>query len=200
MGIISFSKMKLYGQNPINSYISCIRVVDRLCGQNVSYVQVTDEFKKSDEYKKMTTTDKFPLLQTDEGCMHETTAICKYLCAVHGKYLGNNAVQRSQVDQWISFNNGNLTGAAMNVYNGVFGWDELSVADIIIANCLQYGFQTVLDQGFMKSIKNVNEWAASVFALPEYVHIFGKVKMCEKPLRPVLAEVAKKVEKKKAAP
>jgi len=52
----------------------------------------------------------------------------------------------------------------------------------------------------MKSIKNVNAWAASVFALPEYVHIFGKVKMCEKPLRPVLAEVAKKEEKKKAAP
>lgn len=53
--------------------------------------------------------------------------------------------------------------------------DELSVADIVIANCLMYGFQTVLDQGFMKSIKNVNAWAANVFALPEYVHIFGKV-------------------------
>jgi len=157
----------------------------------------------------MTTTDKFPLLQTDEGCIHETTAICKYLCAVHGKYLGNNAVQRSQVDQWLSFNNSSLHHHAMQVYNGVFGWakmesatynneinelkknvrvmntalegkkfllgDELSVADIVIANCLMYGFQTVLDQGFMKSIKNVNAWAANVFALPEYVHIFGKV-------------------------
>lgn len=78
--------------------------------------------------------------------------------------------------------------------------DDLSVADIIIANCLMYGFQTVLDQGFMKSIKNVNEWAARVFALPEHIHVFGKVQMCQKPLKPILAEAPKKEEKKKAAP
>jgi glutathione S-transferase len=76
--------------------------------------------------------------------------------------------------------------------------DDLSVADVIIANYLMYGFQTVLDQGFMKSIKNVNDWAAKVFALPEYIHIFGKIQMCQKPLKPALAEAPKKEEKKKA--
>jgi len=78
--------------------------------------------------------------------------------------------------------------------------DDLSVADIIIANCLMYGFQTVLDQGFMKSIKNVNEWAARVFALPEHIHVFGKVQICQKHLKPILAEAPKKEEKKKTAP
>lgn len=117
--------MKLYGLNPINSLICQVRVTARLTGQQIEYVNVTDEFRKSDEYKKMTTTDKFPLLQTDEGCIHETSAICKYLCAVSGgKLLGSNAIQRSQVDQWISFLNSSLMGHCMTVYQAVFGWGE----------------------------------------------------------------------------
>lgn len=92
-------KMKLYSQNPQNSLIATCRVTALLTKQKVQYVTVDDAFRKSEEYKKLTTTDKFPLLQTNEGGLHETTAICKYFCALaDNKYLGSNAVQRSQVD------------------------------------------------------------------------------------------------------
>jgi glutathione S-transferase len=37
--------------------------------------------------------------------------------------------------------------------------DEVSVADVCLACGLMYAFQTVLDGGFRKSIKNVEAWA-----------------------------------------
>jgi glutathione S-transferase len=41
----------------------------------------------------LTTTDSFPLLQTSEGNLHESTAIAVYFCQLAGgKYLGSNAV------------------------------------------------------------------------------------------------------------
>jgi len=101
-----------------------------MTGQKVQYVTVDDTFRKSEEYKKLTTTDKFPLLQTSEGGLHESTAICKYFCALaDNKFLGTNAVQRSQVDQWISFNNSTLSGSMYKVYQGIFGWGEISQED-----------------------------------------------------------------------
>jgi len=101
-----------------------------MTGQKVQYVTVDDTFRKSEEYKKLTTTDKFPLLQTSEGGLHESTAICKYFCALaDNKFLGTNAVQRSQVDQWISFNNSTLSASMYKVYQGIFGWGEISQED-----------------------------------------------------------------------
>jgi glutathione S-transferase len=85
--------------------------------------------RKSDAYKKLTTTDKFPLLETEEGCMHESTAICKYLCNLAGKFFGNNAVERSQVDQWIAWSNTTLMTACYPVYRATFGWGEVDKAD-----------------------------------------------------------------------
>jgi glutathione S-transferase len=119
--------MKLYAVNPQNSLIACCRVTSMLTKQKVQYVTVDDAFRNSEEYKKLTTTDKFPLLQTSEGGLHETTAICKYFCALaDNQFLGANAVQRSQVDQWISFNNTTLTPSLFKVFTGIFGWGAIT--------------------------------------------------------------------------
>jgi elongation factor 1-gamma len=76
---------------------------------------------------------------------------------------------------------------------------EASVADVIVAAALMLNFQTTLDAGFRKAMKNVEAWASACYALPAFQKIFGNVQMCAKPLKPVcVAEV--KVEKKKAAP
>lgn len=208
-----------------------------MTGQKVQYVTIDDEFRKSAEYKNLTTTDKFPLLQTSEGGLHETTAICKYFCALaDNKFLGSNAVQRSQVDQWISFNNTSLVNNLYKVYQGIFGWgdisqpdwnealnnvkknvrvmhtalegkkwlvgDELSIADIVLANSLLYAFQTVLDAGFRKSVKNVDAWATACYAYEPMVKVHGKVALAAKPLKPVTVAEKKEEPKKKqqAAP
>jgi len=203
-----------------------------MTGQKVQYVTIDDEFRKSAEYKNLTTTDKFPLLQTSEGGLHETTAICKYFCALaDNKFLGSNAVQRSQVDQWISFNNTSLMNNLYKVYTGVFGWgdisqtewndalnavkknvriihtalegkkwlvgDELSIADIVLASSLMYAFQTVLDAGFRKSVKNVEAWATACYTYDAMVKVHGKVSMAAKPLKPVTVAEKKEEPKKK---
>lgn len=97
--------------------------------QKFEIVIVDEKMRKSDDYKKKTTTDKFPLLETSEGCLHESTAIAKYLCTLAKKFLGNNAVERSQVDQWVAYANTTLFPACYTVYKGIFGWAEVEKAD-----------------------------------------------------------------------
>jgi len=205
-----------------------------MTGQKVD-VQVVDEaFRKSAEWKGMMTTDTFPLLKTDEGCLQQSSAICTYLATLAGgKTLGATPVERSQVDQWVSYANSTITPTATVVSQGIFGWADVmqndwneasknlkahlkvmnsaldgkkwlvggdaTVADVICAAALMLNFQTTLDNGFRKAMKNVDAWAAACFALPAFKKIFGNVQMCAKPLKPVCV-AEKKEEKKKAAP
>jgi elongation factor 1-gamma len=204
-----------------------------MTGQTFEVVVVDDKMRKSDAYKKLTTTDKFPMLQTDEGCLHESTAICKYLCTVSKKLLGSNAVERSQVDQWVAYCNTQLFPTSYTVYKGIFGWAEVdkadwdqagkdlkahaktlntalegkkylvgnsvSLADLVVASMLQYAFQTTLDGGFRKAMKNLEPWAQSIYGLKEFKSVHGQTQLCAKPLKPVVKE-APKEPKKKAEP
>lgn len=224
--------MKLHAYNPINSLTSLDRVVAKLTGQKLEVVVVSEDKKKSADYKKVNPRAQFPMLETEEGHLYESTAIAKYICQVAGKLLGSNAVERSQVDQWIAFTNSTLNGCCYTVYCGVFGWqpvnekdwneaaknlkshckvlntalegkkflvgDSLSLADIVVASVLMYAFQTTLDGGFRKAMKGVEPWITSIFALPEWVDVYGKVTLCAKALKPTV--VAEKKEPKKAAP
>jgi glutathione S-transferase len=180
-----------------------------LTGQQFDIVIVDEKMRKSDAYKKLTTTDKFPLLQTEEGCLHESTAICKYFCTLAGKFLGSNAIERSQVDQWVAYANTTLSPCTYTVYKSIFGWAEvdkadydqaskdlkaysktlntalegkqflvgnsLSLADVVVGAVLQYAFQTTLDGGFRKAMKNLEPWAKGVYALNEYKAVHGVV-------------------------
>lgn len=171
------------------------------------------------------------MLETEEGVLYESTAIAKYLCAVSGKLLGSNAIERSQVDQWVAYANSTLGPTCYTVYCGVFGWqpvaekdwndaaknlksqckvlntalegkkflvgDSLSLADVVVASTTMYAFQTTLDGGFRKAMKAVEPWIASIFALPEFVDVYGKITLCAKALKPVV--VAEKKEPKKQA-
>lgn len=62
------------------------------------------------------------MLETSEGNLYECTAIAKYLCSLAGKLLGSNAVERSQVDQWVSYVNSTMGPGIETVCNGIFGW------------------------------------------------------------------------------
>jgi len=78
--------------------------------------------------------------------------------------------------------------------------DEMTLADIYVAAALQTSFQTVLDGGFRKAMKNVGTWVESVYALPAYRSVHGNLKLSAKPLKPVCVQEQKKEEKKAAAP
>jgi glutathione S-transferase len=52
---------------------------------------------------------------------------------------------------------------------------ELSCADILLACTLMQAFQTVLDGGFRKAMKNVDAWASTIFALPCMQKVYGNV-------------------------
>jgi len=224
---------KLYCMNPVATDSGVVRVVADQVGQKLE-VQVVDEaFRKSAEWKGMMTTDTFPLLKTNEGCLQQSSAICVYLATLAGgKMLGSNAVERSQVDQWVSFANSTISPCATLVSQGIFGeaeimqdtwnnamkdlkshlkvvdgalkdkkWlvgDSMTVADVYLAVTLMLNFQTTLDGGFRKAMKNVNAWAEACFANASVKKVFGGVQMCAKPLKP-LCTVPKK-EEKKAAP
>lgn len=77
--------------------------------------------------------------------------------------------------------------------------DQMTIADIVLANSLLYAFQTVLDAGFRKSCKNLDTWATACYAVPEMVKVHGNVHMAAKPLKPLTVAEKKKEEPKKAA-
>ena len=60
-----------------------------------------------------------------------------------------------------------------------------------------YPFQTILDAGFRKAMKNVTTWADSIYSSPAFVKVTGNVVLAAKALKPIV-KVEKKVEK--AAP
>ena len=53
--------------------------------------------------------------------------------------------------------------------------NSVSVADVIVASAMLVPFQTVLDGGFRKAMKNVTSWAERVYGLPEFKSVFGNV-------------------------
>ena len=55
--------------------------------------------------------------------------------------------------------------------------DNLTVADILAAGYLTLAFQTVLDAGFRKSMKDISEWFERIVGLPSFVRRFGYIKM-----------------------
>ena len=117
--------MKLYVNVPTSLPNAVARIAQDLTGQQAEMVVCDEAYRKTAGYKALTTTDKFPLLQTADGNLHESSAIAKYFCFLAGdKFLGNNSVERSQVDQWIAFGNASCFQSMYVVCQGIFGWGE----------------------------------------------------------------------------
>jgi elongation factor 1-gamma len=88
--------MKLYCNTAHTMPNAFARIVQDMTAQPAELVIADEEFRKTPGYKALTTTDKFPLLQTADGCLHESTAIAKYFCTLAGgKFLGTTAVERA---------------------------------------------------------------------------------------------------------
>ena len=122
--------MKLYVNSLHTMPNALARIVMEMTGQQAEVVVADEEFRKTPGYKALTTTDKFPLLQTAEGNLHESSAIAKYFCTLAGgKFLGTSPVERAQVDQWIAFCNTSIYPNFWTVCCGIFGWAEVTQAE-----------------------------------------------------------------------
>lgn len=224
--------MKLYLVNTRSHCCSLVRVAAELTSQKVEVVVVDEALKK--QLAPKNPTGLYPLLETSEGFLTESTAIATYFAQLAGgNFLGTNALERTLVDQWISYSNSTLASLVSTVNKGIFGtskvaqkdWNDaaknlkasvktlnsalegkkflvgndISIADIVVLHTIMPALQTILDAGFRKAMKNVDAWAQGCFALPAVVKVLGNVKMCAKPLKPIV-EVEKKEVKKAQAP
>jgi elongation factor 1-gamma len=80
--------------------------------------------------------------------------------------------------------------------------NNVTLADIFLAGAFSLPFQLILDVGFTKAAAKACAWFTRVSALPEFIAIFGKIKMAKKAVKPVLKteEKPKKAAAAAAAP
>ena len=91
--------MKLHSKNPNAPGCAVVRLVAEVLEQKVDVCVSEDGYEKSEEFKKLSITSTFPLLETKEGGLQESNAICKYLCHLAGgKLLGATTLERSHCD------------------------------------------------------------------------------------------------------
>ena len=64
--------------------------------------------------------------------------------------------------------------------------NKCTLADVVLAAGFSMFFQLILDQGFTKAAPKACAWFNRVSSLPEFVSIFGKIKMAKKSIKPVL--------------
>ena len=78
--------------------------------------------------------------------------------------------------------------------------EQLTLADIALFRHLKYFFQLLFPQKLRESVfPNVNDWFLRVLNTPETDKVYGKVHLCNQPLKPFISEKKeeKKEEKKK---
>ena len=78
--------------------------------------------------------------------------------------------------------------------------EQLTLADISLFRHLKFFFQLVWPKKFRESIfPNVNDWFLRVLNTPETDKVYGKILLCNQPLKPYISEKkeVKKEEKKK---
>ena len=78
--------------------------------------------------------------------------------------------------------------------------EELTLADIALFRHLKFFFQLVFPKGFREKVfPNVCDWFLRVLNTPETDKVYGKVILCNQPLKPYICEKKeeKKEEKKK---
>ena len=77
--------------------------------------------------------------------------------------------------------------------------NQVTVADIVLAASKSLAFQLILDQGFTKAAPKACAWFTRVSSLPDFVAIFGKIKMAKKSLKPICKSEEKPAKKAQAA-
>lgn len=70
---------------------------------------------KTDKILKLNPQGKTPILVTPDGPLYETMAIIRHASRISGKLRGTTPFEHAQVDQWLSWTNGEL-GATLPIF------------------------------------------------------------------------------------
>uniref|UniRef100_A0A674BRB2 Valine--tRNA ligase n=1 Tax=Salmo trutta TaxID=8032 RepID=A0A674BRB2_SALTR len=133
-------------------------------------------------------------------------AVAWYL-ASQGKRTGSNAKQASQVWQWLSFADNELTPVSCAVVFPLLGLqqsshaemmrvlnvldktlepktflvgDSLTLADIAVATAALLPFKYALEPSNRKALTNVTRWFLTCVNQPQFVKVLGQISLCEK--------------------
>ena len=173
-------------------------------------------------------TGTFPYLECEEGVLSESKAIEIYLAEKYKpELLGKDDIEKAQVRQWMDFASFELADCAQKIVYPIFGWkpyckqsadeantkikefmkaldqqvkgkryafgEQLTLADIALFRQLKFFFQLVFPKNLREKV------FPNVLNTPETDKVYGKVILCNQPLKPYISEKKeeKKEEKKK---
>ena len=101
---------------------ACV-ITSYFAGVQLEVVNLTAEQLGEKDLIAKNPTKKFPFLETPEGNLFESSAICRHLARVAGDkgLYGSNPYENAQVDQWIDFSNSTLLNHIHPVMHAVAG-------------------------------------------------------------------------------
>jgi elongation factor 1-gamma len=116
--------MKIYNNHAnVNLFVDIGVITAALAKVQVEEVFVSEEEMKSKDWKQKSITGKCPMLETPSGNLVESAAIARYIARLgEGNLNGADALQQSQVDQWIDFTHNNLQSHVFTILRATFGW------------------------------------------------------------------------------
>lgn len=68
----------------------------------------------------------------------------------------------------------------------------MTLADVIVSVALVEPLQTILDVGFRKAMKELNDWAEKLYSHNDFKKVLGAITLCCKPFKPVCLPDPKK--------
>jgi len=85
---------------------------------------IDKEQQQSKEFKAKCLTGKFPLLETEQGHIFESSAIARFLARQNpNKNLaGDGNFEQGEVDQWVAWANSTVWPQAFPILKATFGW------------------------------------------------------------------------------
>uniref|UniRef100_A0A3B5AMM4 Valine--tRNA ligase n=1 Tax=Stegastes partitus TaxID=144197 RepID=A0A3B5AMM4_9TELE len=147
------------------------------------------------------------VLCTGEDCsvLSGTSAVSWYL-AFQGKKTGVDTKQQSQVWQWLSFADNELTPVSCAVVFPLMGLlsshaelmrvlkvldqaleprtflvgESITLADMAVATAVLLPFKYALEPSNRKTLTNVTRWFTTCINQPQFAKVLGQITLCEK--------------------
>ena len=139
--------------------------------------------------------------QVDQWMNWGIGSIAKFYPAVMAVTGRSTEVTSAQFNECVKQLKEKLRGLDQALSGDWLVGNSCTAADICLGALFAMPFQLILDQGFSKAAPKACAWFARVCAVPEFISIFGKVKMAKKGIKPVLKSEEKAPKKQaQAAP
>merc|ERR1712032_667571 len=111
--------------------------------------------------------------------------------------LGTSPIEKAEFDEGLKVIKEGIRGLSGSLTGNFLVGSSLTVADVMVAAILALPFQVLLDEAFRKPASKAYEWFERVAADAAFKKVFGRVKICNKALKPTIKEAGAAAEKPK---